>query len=150
MEQMTDEGIEIEIADNRQFFFQQVSKLLIIILDTDMLNKQTTNFNYSDLANKYHKEALAEKKKITDRLKAMTKSDRDVENLLKKYKMGEWFTDDSVYKYDKAKYGKEIGENEGEIYDDPRPTPMFLGADEGENEGFVLEEGDAENMYDNI
>ena len=149
-EQTTDEGIEIEIADNRQFLFQQVSKLLVTILDTDMLNKQATNFNYSDLANKYHKEALAEKKKITDRLKAMTKSDRDVENLLKKYKMGEWFTDDSVYKYDKAKYGKEIGENEGEIYDDPRPTPMFLGADEGENEGFVLEEGDDENMYDNI
>jgi len=154
IEQTTDEGIEIEIADNRQFFFQQVSKLLVTILDTDMLNKGSINFNYNDLANKYHKESLAEKKKMTDRLKGMTKSDRDVENLLKKYKMGEWFTDDSVYKYDKAKYGKEIGENEGEPYDDPRPTPMFLrdegeGDNEGDNEGFVLEEGDEEDRHDN-
>ena len=140
-QQTTDEGVEIEIADNKQFFFQQVSKLLVTILDTDMLNKGSTNFNYSDLAGKYHKESLAEKKKMTDRLKGMTKSDRDVENLLKKYKMGEWFTDDSVYKYDKAKYGKEVGE--GKENDDDRPTPVFLGGeDEGVNEGFVLEEGD--------
>lgn len=150
-EQTTDEGIEIEIADNKQFFFRQVCQLLVIILDTDMKNKGSTNFNYSDLASKYHKESLAEKKQMTDRLKGMTKTDRDVENLLKEYKLENWFTDDTVYKYNKAKYGKEVGE--GKENNDDRETPVFLGGDnegdnEGVNEGFVLEEGD-EDRNDN-
>ena len=105
-----------------------------------------TNFSYSDLSNKFHKDALAEKKKITDKLKGMTDSDRKVENLLKEYKLGDWFVDDSVYIYKKGKYEEEVGEKTGEAYEDPRPAPAFL--EVADDEGFVLEEGD-EDRNDN-
>jgi hypothetical protein len=140
---------EVDISADKQGFFNKVAQLLVVILETDILNKSSTNFSYSDLADKIRKEKLAEKKIITDKLKNMTKTDRDVENIMKEYKLGDWFTDDTVYKYNKAKYDKETGVLEE--YDDPRETPVFLGGgnegdnegdNEGANEGFVLEEGD--------
>jgi hypothetical protein len=125
-EQDTEEGTEILIEDKQQFF-QQISKLIMILFNIDMKNKKMTNFSYKDLIDKFSKESLAEKKKITDKLKKMSKSDRNVENTMKKYKLGDWFVDDSVYKYDKSKYEEDV---------------VVTEAEEGENEGFVLEEGD--------
>jgi hypothetical protein len=61
----------------------------------------------------------------------MSKSDRNVENTMKKYKLGDWFTDDSVYKYDKSKYEEDVV-----------AVAEGANADEGADEGFVLEEGD--------
>jgi hypothetical protein len=133
-EQDTEEGTEVVIQDKQQFF-QQVSKLIVILLNIDMKNKKMINFSYSDLSEKFHKDSLAEKKKITDKLKKMSKSDRNVENTMKKYKLGDWFTDDSVYKYDKSKY-------EEDVVAVANATEGAEGADEGADEGFVLEEGD--------
>ena len=141
-----DVGEQLDIQDNKQQFFHKVAKLIVVILNTDMNNKKMTNFSYSDLSNKFHKDALAEKKKITDKLKGMTDSDRKVENLLKEYKLGDWFVDDSVYIYKKGKYEEEVGEKTGEAYEDPRPAPAFL--EVADDEGFVLEEGD-EDRNDN-
>jgi hypothetical protein len=132
-EQDTEEGTEILIEDKQQFF-QQISKLIVILFNIDMKNKKMTNFSYKDLTDKFSKESLAEKKKITDKLKKMSKSDRNVENTMKKYKLGDWFVDDSVYKYDKSKYEEDI--TEGVVTE---------GAEQGaeeENQGFVMEEGD--------
>jgi hypothetical protein len=124
----TEEGIEVKIQDKQQFC-QQVSRLIVILFNTDINNKKSTNFSYSDLSERFHKDSLAEKKKITDKLKKMSKSDRNVENTMKKYKLGEWFVDDSVYKYDKSKYEEDVSKGATE-----EPNE--------ENEGFVLEEGD--------
>jgi hypothetical protein len=128
-EQDTEEGTEILIEDKQQFF-QQISKLIVILFNIDMKNKKMTNFSYKDLIDKFSKESLAEKKKITDKLKKMSKSDRNVENTMKKYKLGDWFVDDSVYKYDKSKYEEDVVQGAEQV------------VEEGENEGFVLEEGD--------
>ena len=141
-----DVGQQLDIQDNKQQFFHKVAKLIVVIFNTDMNNKKMTDFSYRDLSDKFHKDALVEKKKITDKLKGMTDSDRKVENLLKEYKLGDWFVDESVYIYKKGKYEEEVGEKTGEAYEDPRPDPMFL--DDGNNEGFVLEEGD-EDRNDN-
>ena len=51
---------------------------------------------------------------------------------MKKYKLGDWFVDDSVYKYDKSKYEEDV--TEGVVVAEQ-------GAEE-ENQGFVMEEGD--------
>jgi hypothetical protein len=129
-----DVGEQLDIQDNKQQFFNKVSKMIVVILNTDMNNKKMINFSYSDLSDKFHKEALAEKKKITDKLKGMNDSDRKVENLLKEYKLGDWFVDEGVYIYKKGKYEEEVAE--GIIQED---------------EGFVLEEGDEDrnNNEDN-
>ena len=132
---------EVNITHNKHQFFRQVSRLLFILLNTDINNKKMTNFSYSDLSDKFHKDSLSEKKRITDKLKAMSKNDRAVENTLKKYKLGDWFVDESVYKYDKNKYAADVGNegvNEG----------LNEGLNEDVNEGFVLEEGD-EDRHDN-
>ena len=71
-EQDTEEGTEILIEDKQQFF-QQISKLIVILFNIDMKNKKMTNFSYKDLIDKFSKESLAEKKKITDKLKKMSK-----------------------------------------------------------------------------
>ena len=49
---------------------------------------------------------------------------------MKKYKLGDWFVDDSVYKYDKSKYEEDVVQGAEQV------------VEEGENEGIVLEEGD--------
>ena len=136
-EQITEEGVEIEISDDKQYFFQQVSQLLLIIFRTDMNNKKMINFSYKDLADRFHKDSLAEKKTITDKFKKMDKNERNVEMELKKYKLGDWFVDESVYKYKKSKYEEEIEGEGAEAGDQP-----------GEGEEFVLEEGD-EDRFDN-
>ncbi len=128
-----DGNVDILMEDDKAVFFQQVSSLIIILMNTDMKNKKMTNFSYSELSDKYHKTALAEKKKITDDFKAIVNNeDRKVESTMMMYKLGRWSTDDSVYVYKKEQYEKEIGMEE---------VP-------GNNEEFVLEEGD-EDRYDN-
>ena len=102
-----------------------------------------TDFSYSDLIDKFHKDSLVEKKKITDKLKGMTDNDRKVENVLKKYKLGDWFVDETVYKYDKGKYEEDVATS-GVATSGVAVTDVA----DGENEGFVLEEGD-EDRNDN-
>jgi hypothetical protein len=128
-----DGNVDILMADDKAVFFQQVASLIIILINTDMKNKKMTNFSYSDLSDKYHKTSLSEKKKITDDFKAIVNNeDRKVESTMMKYKLGRWSTDDSVYVYKKEQYEKEMNMEE---------VP-------GNNEEFVLEEGD-EDRYDN-
>jgi hypothetical protein len=102
--------VEIEIVGNQQEFFQNVSNLIIIILNTDMENKETMNLNYQDLIDMYHKDGLAEKKRMTDRLKNMQKDELGVEVLMKKYKLGVWNLGEQkgVYQYDKTLYEAEV------------------------------------------
>jgi hypothetical protein len=128
-----DGNVDILMADDKALFFQQVSSLIIILMNTDMKNKKMTNFSYSDLSDKYHKSSLAEKKKITDDFKSIVNNeDRKVESTMMMYKLGRWSTDDSVYVYKKEQYEKEMGMEE---------VP-------GNNEEFVLEEGD-QDRFDN-
>ena len=74
-----------------------------------MKNKKALNFNYDELLDSYRKEALVEKKSITDRFKNMQKDERNTELLLKKYKMGRWNLGEQkgIYQYDKALYEQE-------------------------------------------
>ena len=138
-EQLTEEGVEIEISDDKQYFFQQVSQLLLIIFRMNMNNKKMIDFSYKDLADRFLKDSLVEKKTITDKFKKMDKNERNVEMELKKYKLGDWFVDESVYKYKKGKYEEEI-EGEGAEAGDQAGDPA--------GEEFVLEEGD-EDRFDN-
>ena len=108
----------VEIGDNKQILFQKVSNLLVIILNTDINNKKLINFNYSELSDKFHKDSLAEKKTITEKFRLMDKSDRKVEQEMKKYKLGDWFVDEGVYKYKKGKYEEEVEDNGEEEKED--------------------------------
>lgn len=101
---------EVELQDQRQEFYQQTAKLMATLLSVDMKNKKALNFNYEELLDSFRKEALVEKKSITDRFKNMQKDERNTELLLKKYKMGRWNLGEQkgIYQYDKALYEQEV------------------------------------------
>ena len=141
-------GEQLDIQDNKQQFFHKVTKLIVVIFNIDINNKKMTDFSYSDLIDKFHKDSLVEKKKITDRLKGMTDNDRKVENVLKKYKLGDWFVDETVYKYDKGKYEEDVATSGVATSGVATNADAEGVAADGENEGFVLEEGD-EDRNDN-
>ena len=100
---------EVELQDQRKEFYQQTAKLIVTLMNMDMKNKKALNFNYEELLDSYRKEALVEKKSITDRFKNMQKDERNTELLLKKYKMGRWNLGEQkgIYQYDKALYEQE-------------------------------------------
>jgi hypothetical protein len=114
-----DEMEQIEISDNKQEFFQRVSKLLFIVLRTDMKNKSMIDFDYNELIDKFRADGLTEKKKITDRLKNMSKDERNVELTMKQYKMGVWNLGEQkgIYQYDKTLYEAEV---EADFNDKPQ------------------------------
>lgn len=101
---------EVELQDQRQEFYQQTAKLMVTLLNMDMKNKKATNMNYDELIDMFRKDALVEKKEITDRFKNMQKDERNTELLLKKYKMGRWNLGEQkgIYQYDKALYEQEV------------------------------------------
>ncbi len=101
---------EVELQDQRQEFYQQTAKLMATLITIDMNNKKALNYNYDELIESFRKEALVEKKAITDRFKNMQKDERNTELLLKKYKMGRWNLGEQkgIYQYDKALYEQEV------------------------------------------
>jgi hypothetical protein len=128
----TDFGMmEVRVEDNRDYFCQEVSKLMTDILKMDMENKKMINFNYAELFDKYKRDANSEKIEITTRLGNMDNFERGIEDLMKEYKMGDWKEDKGVFQYDPKYYDEEIG-----VPEEP-------------DESIVLEEGDAENNFDN-
>lgn len=129
-QQETEYGVEVNPEDNRQYFCQQVSKLLADIFKMDMENKKIVNFSYAELLDKYKKDVDAEKVVVTTRLRDMENFERGVENLMKEFKMGDWKEDEGVFKYKKTRYDEETK------------------ADEEMDEAFIEEEGD-EDRRDN-
>lgn len=129
-QQETEYGVEVNPEDNRQYFCQQVSKLLADIFKMDMENKKIVNFSYAELLDKYKKDVDAEKVAVTTRLRDMENFERGVENLMKEFKMGDWKEDEGVFKYKKTRYDEETK------------------ADEEMDEAFIEEEGD-EDRRDN-
>ena len=128
----TDFGMmEVRVEDNREYFCQEVSKLMTDILKMDMENKKMINFNYAELFDKYKRDANSEKIEITTRLGNMDNFERGIEDLMKEYKMGDWKEDKGVFQYDPKYYDEETG-----VPEEP-------------DESVVLEEGDAENNFDN-
>ena len=103
--------MNITQSDNIQFK-ERICDLAIILIEMDIKNKKIIDLDYDMLTNKFHKESLREKKKITDAFGKMEVDERKTENVLKKYKLGKWNLGEQkgIFQYDKALFDTETDE----------------------------------------
>jgi hypothetical protein len=97
---------------------------------------------------KYKKDVNAEKIQVTTELGNMGNFELGVENLMKEYKIGKWKEDTGVFKYDPRYYDNEV--SGGAKVDQGQVEAEAEAEAEGDaDEPNDLEEGDAENHFDN-
>jgi hypothetical protein len=102
------------------------------------------NINYAEVMETVRLHTEREKTSMTDRFRNMTSEGRQVEKLMKKFKLGSWNVGKEVFEYDGAVFDREIqnadlfhieDENVDEEYD------MFANEQEGDGGDEVEEEG---------
>jgi hypothetical protein len=85
-EKQTDYIISGNIADLKE----RTSKLIIAFLNIMSEHKSIIDMSYENIMDILFKTKEKEKDTFTDRLKALTDEERDVDNMLKKNKLGNW------------------------------------------------------------
>jgi hypothetical protein len=88
---------EMELDETEQNFIQgsamtlkkEVASLLVAFINIMLKSKQTINTSYDDIQTKLFRSKEAEKYNVTDRFKEMNDETREVDNILKKNKLGE-------------------------------------------------------------
>jgi hypothetical protein len=100
--------VDIMRADNIQFK-ERICDLAITIIGIDMKNKKIIDLDYGMLTDKYHKESMREKKKITDRFGRMEPDERKVEYQVKSLKLGKWYLGEEkgIYEYNPELFDAE-------------------------------------------
>jgi len=81
--------VQIE-AGNKLALKQKIANLLRTMILSIQINKNHIHMSYKTIRERLKKSKDKEKKRITDRFKELTIEDRQVENMLKKYKLGKW------------------------------------------------------------
>jgi hypothetical protein len=91
-------------------FKKRICALLTTLVEMDASWKSTVDVTYTELHDKVFKASKQEKKTITNRFEAMSQEERNVEFMLKKYKMGMWNVGEEtgIYKYDAKTYDREV------------------------------------------
>jgi hypothetical protein len=123
------------VAGEKPKFKKRVCSLLTTIVEMDAAWKTTLDVTYQELYDKVFKASKQEKKTITSRFEAMSQEERNVEFMLKKYKMGMWNVgeESGIYKYDAKTYDREVtgtmaantmDVNELQAYDDAMAEEM--------------------------
>ena len=98
------------ISGEKPNFKKRICSLITTIVNMDALWKNTINVTYDELHDKVFKASKLEKKTITGRFETMSQDERNVEFMLKKYKMGMWNVGEEkgIYKYDAKTYDREV------------------------------------------
>jgi hypothetical protein len=154
--------IDYEIRTN-------VCSLLMAYLTIQSTTKKMINKKYEDIVKNVTTEKRKEKKKITDRLENMEDEERKVEDMLKRYRLGDWNigAQKGIYKYDKEEYEKrgddrlaelfaEIDDEEYDVIDNSRghkkaaASTLFKDADANEIEQFGRQNLAEEEGYNDL
>ena len=110
-------GIEVGVSPDADLvtgekpkFKKRVCALLTTVIEMDATWKTLLDVTYQELHDKVFKASKQEKKTITSRFEAMSQEERNVEFMLKKYKMGMWNVGEEtgIYKYDAKTYDREV------------------------------------------
>jgi len=111
--------IEIKVGDQTELK-KSVCSLLITYLNIEKKNKTIVETPYNDISRKNKRTKEQEKKSITDFFENMDKDERNIENMLKKYKMERWNVglQKGVFIYDKQTYDKERDGQLSRLYND--------------------------------
>jgi hypothetical protein len=78
------------LTGNKKVLKQKTADLLIAFMDIFRNEKETIDTNYEEIQDRVFKLREREKDMVTDRLKAMTDEQRDVDNVFKIIKQGEY------------------------------------------------------------
>ena len=99
----------LNVNGNENDLQQNVSHLLIVFMNIMQSHKDKINISYEDILERIFKEKEDEKYSILDRLDKMNNAQREVNNVLKKHKLGEWGVGlkKSLVTYDPLEYEKE-------------------------------------------
>jgi hypothetical protein len=86
-----------------------VSNTLRYFIIIFIKRKKIMNLSRENILNGIMKSKVKEKSFITERLKDMSKERREIENLMKKHKLGNWGLGESraLFEYDENQYDKE-------------------------------------------
>ena len=108
---------------------QDVAKLLVSYLSIIMRSKKTLNVSYDDITDKVFKLKEAEKYDFTDRLKDLTDEGREIDTILKHYKLGSIYSiglSKGIKEYDADifDHDKEVAERVAEIQNKLRRKGM--------------------------
>jgi hypothetical protein len=111
--------IEIKVGEQTELK-NSVCSLLITFLNIEKKNKTIVETPYNDITKKNRRTKEQEKKSITDFFENMDKDERNIENMLKKYKMERWNVglQKGVFMYDKDTYDKERDGQLARLYND--------------------------------
>jgi hypothetical protein len=115
------ELINVEIlAGDKVELKKRVCSLIITFLNIEKKNKNMIDYPYSKISKRVKRTKQEEKKSITDFFENMTRDERHIEDMLKKYKMGRWNlgTQKGIFKYDSDMYDKERRNNMARLYED--------------------------------
>ena len=121
-EEIINELEEMDIRQgNMDEYKQRVASLLVIFIDLQM-NDNNNSLSYEEISEKIRKNKNEEKRKIINKLGNLSKDERAIEDMFKRYKMGDWNIGQQkgLVKYDKNFYDKEI-ENMENIESDNEP-----------------------------
>ena len=90
--EMDNEEISREdiVTGKQEQVLEKVTKLLSVFINMSYDSYSNINYNYEKLKDKLLRSKEKEKEIITDKLKDMTDEEREVENIFKTHKLGEW------------------------------------------------------------
>ena len=93
---------------------KKISNLLVIYLEMMQTYKGALNYSNKDVIEKVLKAKEKEKNKITTRLGDLTVEEREIENIMKNQRLGEWGLGQTkaLFVYDQEQYNKERRELE--------------------------------------
>lgn len=149
-----DEVLNIEILSGDKLELQQnVCAMLLDFINIEYKNKKTLDIPYPKISRKTKKTKEAEKKSITDFLQNLEKDERNIENQLKKFKMGRWNLgmQKGIFQYDKKLYDDNRDANLARLYEDieynelENTEPNSLDVHDLD----AIDEQENNNLYDN-
>ena len=115
------ELLDVEIISGEKRELQNMAcSLLLNFINIENKNKKTIDLPYNQISRRVHKTKESEKKSITDFLQNMDKDERNIENMLRKYKMGRWNVgmQKGLSQYDKKIYDDNRDSNIARLYDE--------------------------------
>jgi len=114
---MEDSVREQIIAGKKEQLNKKIAKLLGTYISLMETQKKKFNLNNEDIVRNVLKAKEKEKNKITKRLGDLTVEEREVENILKNQRLGDWSLGQTraLYEYDSEQYDKERQEIEDDM-----------------------------------
>jgi hypothetical protein len=116
-EETGDDMAEIQIdVGNKEELKTRVSKMLLAFINIARKNKNEIDISYDSIANAIRKRKENEKNRIVQRFEGLSKDEREIEDMKKKFKLDEWNVGQQkgLFVYDKTVSDRERMEQEKE------------------------------------